>query len=234
MRIVYSFAAAVIVGAFQLILIKRIDRDYDINLRKRWDVTVDALSLTIVICGMIVTFWHVFVDYKTLAVPELFVDMTIIIGTGVLAITDFYKKIVPNRIILILLGVWLLLVGIWTAVILLPLDSIKTVLVPEGGRYLGIMTFLFDAVLGSVIAGGIFLLCYIISRGKLGAGDVKLVFVMGMYITSERILGAVLYGCVFCLIVSMILVLKKKLTMKDGVPMVPFLYAGMMAAYLIL
>ena len=74
----------------------------------------------------------------------------------------------------------------------------------------------------------------LLSKGQLGAGDVKLVFVMGLYLPGERIIGAVFYGTLICCVYSVLLLIRKKITRKDGVPMTPFLYLGTIITYIIM
>ena len=68
----------------------------------------------------------------------------------------------------------------------------------------------------------------------MGAGDVKLVFVMDLYLTGQRILGAVFYGSLLCCAWSLLQLARKKLGLKDGVPLVPFLYLGTLITLFIL
>ena len=44
---------------------------------------------------------------------------------------------------------------------------------------------LFLSLAGALISGIIFLLCYIISKKRLGAGDVKLVFILGLFFDND-------------------------------------------------
>ncbi len=138
-----------------------------------------------------------------------FMTMVLLWAMAVLSITDAKMQRIPNRMLLFLLAVW--------AVFL----SIQVILEPSRG------TALFALSAAGGLTGGLaFLLCYLISKGQLGAGDVKLSAVMGLYLTGQRIIGAVFYGVLLCCIYSLILLCRKKIGLKDGVPLVPFLYAG--------
>ncbi|MBQ1281695.1 MAG: hypothetical protein IIY16_05580, partial [Oscillospiraceae bacterium] len=86
---------------------------------------------------------------------------------------------------------------------------------------------------GALIAGAVFFLCYLISGRQLGGGDVKLSLVMGLYLTGARVMGAVTYGVVLCCIYTVINLLLKRISMKDGIPLVPFLYLGTLLVLLI-
>ena len=144
-------------------------------------------------------------------------DFDIFLWLGILAVTDIKRKIIPNKILVLLLL-------FWTAGV-----SMLLILQTEFG-----LTILFESLAGGTIGGIIFLLCYLLSKGQLGAGDVKLVFVMGLYLTGERIIGAVFYGTLICCVYSVLLLIRKKITRKDGVPMTPFLYLGTIITYIIM
>ena len=93
---------------------------------------------------------------------------------------------------------------------------------------------LFGSLLGALTGGLIFLLCYVLSRGQMGAGDVKLAFVMGLYLTGDKIIGAIFYGVILCMIYSVIQLIRKRIGLKDGVPLAPFLYIGTLITYIIM
>ena len=67
----------------------------------------------------------------------------------------------------------------------------------------------------------------------MGAGDVKLSLLMGLYLSVEYVVGAIVYGCLVGAVYSIVQLLRKKLSRKDMIPFVPFLYAGLIIRYLI-
>ncbi len=138
-------------------------------------------------------------------------------GMGLLAYIDLRFHTVPNRILLVLLA-------LWAAVV-----SVSVILDPGRG-----VARLAMSVSGALFAGIIFLLCYLISGKQLGGGDVKLSFLMGLYLTNERVMGAIIYGVLLCCLVSIVGLLTKKLSAKDGIPLVPFLTFGTMLTLLLL
>ena len=142
--------------------------------------------------------------------------MLLIWAMSVLAVLDYKKQIVPNRFLLLMLLLWTAVTGSY-------------IIVDTGG---GLVLF-FRALAGAVTGGLVFLLCYLLSGRKIGAGDVKLVFVMGLYLTGQRIIGAIFYGALLCCVYSLIQMGRKKLGLKDGVPIVPFLYLGTLITLLI-
>ena len=90
------------------------------------------------------------------------------------------------------------------------------------------------SLMGGIVGGLTFLLCYLLSAKKVGAGDVKLSFVMGLYLTGDRIIGAIFYGTLVCCVYSIVMLIRKKIGLKDGVPMVPFLYIGVLITLFII
>ena len=133
----------------------------------------------------------------------------------VLSVTDLRRKIVPNRLLLWMGGIFLGLTGLSFL----------------GGAEAGLERLILAGI-GSVLMGLVFLIAYFLSRRQLGGGDVKLVALMGLYLTAMRIVGAVFYGLLLCSIFSIIQMVRKKLGRKDGVPLVPFLFIGTFLCYL--
>ncbi len=144
-------------------------------------------------------------------------DMLLSGGMCLLALIDYRLKTVPNRILLVLLGLWAAFV------------SAAVIYDPETG-----LARLFVSLAGAIIAGTVFLLCYLISGRQLGGGDVKLSFIMGLYLSGSRIMGAITYGVLLCCAFSVIQLLRKKVSAKDGIPLVPFLYLGTMITMVII
>ena len=140
---------------------------------------------------------------------EIFMPFIFVCGMSFLTTTDITEHRVPNKALIILLVIWFGLVSI----------SLFT------DVYHAIQLILFSGA-SACIAGLVFILTYFISKKRLGMGDVKLSFIMGLYLGQDRIIGAILYGTVLCCLFSIFQVLRKKLSMKDKVPMVPFLYLG--------
>ena len=139
----------------------------------------------------------------------------ITLAMAIFAYTDFRERRIPNRILLPVALIW-------------PLLMVMAFLTGQEGAF-GLMV---KCIAGAAIAGGAFLLCYIIVRGKLGAGDVKMAALMGLYLGSDKIATALIAGIVISAIYSVIMILAKKLTVKDGLPMAPFLFLGTIIALL--
>jgi leader peptidase (prepilin peptidase)/N-methyltransferase len=133
-----------------------------------------------------------------------------------LTIIDLRLQILPNRIVYPLAGASVVLLGLVALV-----DS-------QGDAYV-------RALLAGVAAFVAFCGLHLVAPGGLGFGDVKLSFVLGLYLGwlgwGELVLGvflAFLYGAV----VGIALIVTKVRSRRDAVPFGPFLAAGAMTAVL--
>lgn len=124
---------------------------------------------------------------------------------------DIREKRVPNVLVGVLLACWVL--------IMVPQLFFQTETA---------LDLMISGGIGFLLGGILFLVVYLISRGGLGGGDVKLMAVSGLYLGFNGVLPAMLYGSVLAALVTLILILLKKLGRKDTFPLVPFLYVGML------
>jgi len=129
----------------------------------------------------------------------------------VAAVFDLKTKRIPNSLILAMIGAWVI-----TMVSKLFMDSDTAIVL------------LKDSALGFVIGGGLFLLMYIISRKGLGGGDVKFMAAAGLFMGFSGILSAMLLGTILAALTGLVLIITKKIGRKDSIPLVPFLYAGIL------
>lgn len=127
------------------------------------------------------------------------------------SLTDILEKRVPNRLVAALAVAWLL--------ILAPLALYD----PSSAIAIGV-----NGGVGLLIAGVVLLVVYFVSRRGLGGGDVKLMSVAGLYLGYDGALSALLYGSVLSAVTAVTLILMKKMTAKDTIPLIPFLYAGIL------
>lgn len=79
---------------------------------------------------------------------------------------------------------------------------------------------------GALWGGGIVFFVYLLGRGTVGAGDVKLLAVVGYYLGSGKICIAVFWMVVLAAGYGMSQVMLKKKGIKEGIPFAPFVFAG--------
>lgn len=152
-------------------------------------------------------------EYSDMIFSLLYV---ILVGMTIICFTDYWEKIVPNKILLGLILIYILIVGFHGV------HNLETIRMQFASIALG---FLF-----CLISFG---LVYLLGKGTMGAGDVKLALVMGIYMTSNYVVGAILYGCIISAVYSVIQLIRKKVSGKDQLPFVPFLYIGVVIQYMI-
>ena len=126
-----------------------------------------------------------------------------------LGFIDQQKTIIPNKILLMMVVIRAVLLGgeitvrpsLW-------MDLLKSAF---GGMLLGFI---------------IFLLARIFSRKSVGMGDVKLAAVLGWYLGGALIWFDLVISLSLAAIYSIVQLIRKKLNMKDSIPLAPFFSVG--------
>ena len=90
--------------------------------------------------------------------------------------------------------------------------------------------FTLSALLGGAVGFGLMLLPYLISRGGMGAGDVKLAGLIGMVVGFPQVLAALLVGIIIGGLVAVFLLVARLRGRKEAIPFGPFLAVGAMVA----
>jgi leader peptidase (prepilin peptidase)/N-methyltransferase len=134
-----------------------------------------------------------------------------------LSVIDLRLFLLPNRIVFPLAG---------SSLVLLGLGALAE---DERGAY-------GPGVLAGAIAFVAFALLHIVSPRSMGFGDVKLAFVLGLFLGylgwGELVLGLFL-GFLYGAVIGIGLIVTKLRTRRDHVPFGPFLAAGTMTAVLV-
>ena len=110
-------------------------------------------------------------------------------------VEDHKEQLVPNRVLLLLLVLFPILLGGYG------IHDMDTVLKIIPSIILGFLFCLISFGLG-----------YLLSHGSMGAGDVKLSLIMGIYLTGNDIPGAIFYGCLIAAGYSIVQLLRKKIS----------------------
>ncbi len=143
---------------------------------------------------------------------ELFIYATLLFLLFAIAQIDLRHRIVPN--ILIAVG---LIIGL-----LFYLPHLLSVLLPVPEALVSERA-LSDAFLGLLLGGGIMLVIFLVSRGGMGAGDIKLMALIGLYVGLRGTAVVLLLGFLFGALTGIIFMVTGKLTRKDALPFAPFL-----------
>ncbi len=185
------------------------------NKKRRFLRSMPEIIVLVVSEAAVLRIWYSYTSGK-LGGLMLLMLIIMLYGMTILCMTDYWEKVVPNRILLLWMMIWILVMGSY------------------GVRDLNaMMRHMFGVILGLVFCMLSFGFCYLISKGNMGAGDVKLAVIMGMYLTGDYVVGAVFYGCILSAVFSILMLARGKMTRKDSIPFVPFLYVGVVIRYFI-
>lgn len=96
----------------------------------------------------------------------------------------------------------------------------------------GLFSYFLPYVLSAAIPAGIFFLIYFFSKGSwMGAGDIEIVAMMGLFLGWPNTLTAFYFAFPVGAVCGLIAVYAKKAEMRSEIPFGPFLIAGTFVAY---
>ncbi len=182
-------------------------------LKRRKKSFIIILSVYIVMAVMMISVYQ----KKMITVPVMIQSILLWDGLFLISEIDLKLKKIPNKILLILFILRCL--GI----------IIETIFEKDG--ILG--KFVFSSV-GMITGAIVLLICMFISRGGVGAGDVKLYAVIGFYFGLVGIIQIMMYSLFLAAIFSIFMLIGKKAKMKSTLPMAPFICAGLTVYYIFL
>lgn len=122
---------------------------------------------------------------------------------------DARERIIPNSFIGIGLVFWL---------VLALLDIFL-----GGTPWLQLLVF---SGVGGIACGGLLLIIALLTKSALGMGDVKMFFVLGLLYGLTDAYGILLFSVIAMGLVSIALLIAKKVTTKSTIPMAPFVTLG--------
>ena len=152
---------------------------------------------------------YLVLKYKADDIMTILRSVSLIAFGYVAAYLDFKTRKVPNKLVLIMLAVWAVLMAGYVIVDIEP--AIK---------------LLVQSLIGGAAAGGLFLAIYYVSRKGVGGGDIKLIAVMGLFMTMAKLMPMLFFSALSSALFSAVLLITKRATMKSAIPLVPFLYLG--------
>ena len=147
---------------------------------------------------------------QELSVYLLLHEVLLVFGY-VAAAGDLRTMCIPNCLVVAMFGAWV--------VVMVPQLFLQTEIA---------VAVCLSGLVGAAMSGILLLVVYLVSRKGLGGGDVKFMAVSGLYLGAADVLPALLYGAVLSALVGAVMVLLKKISMRDAIPLVPFLFAGML------
>ena len=140
---------------------------------------------------------------------KAFMNAEVILWLQVLGLIDLKEKIIPNRLVVTGIAFWamLMLIEIFIA-------------------HTSWQQLLLFSLTGAGVCGGVLFVIALIVKSALGMGDVKMFFVIGLLYGLSNTYSILLFSVLVMAIVSIVLLIMKKVTRKTAIPMAPFVAFG--------
>ena len=136
------------------------------------------------------------------------------IAAGLLVLVTLFDRacnIIPNKILFLPL-------------VLAPLLILIDILLNPNLWRSSVGTYLIAALMG----GGIFFISRFITHGGIGAGDIKLMFVLGLLLGVKGYINVLIYSMLAVFIYSVALLITKRGSLNDRIALGPFVFLGFM------
>lgn len=144
---------------------------------------------------------------KSLSVGGLIYGLLLLIGIIIMSDIDIRKYEIPNKILLYFLVLGML-------------------------RIASDLAHLPGYLIAFLLMGGLLLAIAVLSGGKLGGGDIKLMAVAGLCLGLRDVFLALAVASLVGTLIGLLLIALKKIKKEDYLPFGPFLGAGIYLAYL--
>ncbi|HEY5589003.1 MAG TPA: A24 family peptidase [Candidatus Paceibacterota bacterium] len=208
------FFGGLVIGFFLCIVIKKISylvaskeniENY-INIMnskkiKKYTQFTTRDIIVILISGLLFIISFLQIGLNVIFIKALVLNSILI----VVSFIDIEHQIIPNKII-----IFTLVIGVLFSFV----DNIS----------------FMSGVVGMLFGGGVLLILALVP-GVLGGGDIKLMFVLGMFLGAKGVLYALLLAFVIASIISIFLLVFKIKKRKDYIPFGPFLAIGSFLAF---
>lgn len=174
-------------------------------LSKNRKLILYLISVFVLMCGL--SFWLVFVYDNTLI--ENMKRITLLGLLVTVSVTDIKEQIIPNKVILI---------GIFIRICY----AISELVTLGNGYFAVLRSDAFSVVLAAVL----FLLGVLVIKNGIGMGDVKLIFVMGLYQGITGVVSSLFCSLIISFFVAIFMLIAKKKSRKDAIAFAPSVLAG--------
>lgn len=215
--IVYLVYTAVLIAASFVYLTFRYPSKEEEKKESFWKKNIKVLIAAAAALAILlfVTVPYVYKnDFSHLMTPMRW--LTIYWGTFLCAVIDTREKKIPNVIV--------------AALLLIILVFITINLFQDITMWRSILGV---TALGALIGGGIMFVAMVISRKGVGMGDVKLYIAIGAFVGSREIITTMFFAIFSAAIAGAFLLLSRKASLKDSVPMAPYAFIGVAAVFLL-
>ena len=143
-----------------------------------------------------------------LSMIDILLEITLIISLIIIAIYDVKQRVISNRFLIALAAVRVMFFFVFC-------------------------NFTLAKFLEITVVISIGILIYMILKGKIGAGDIKLIFVISLYLTTKEFIYAMFITMILMLISGIVLLSLRKSNRKSLVPLSPFISLGTIIALIV-
>ena len=166
-----------------------------------------AFCVAILTISILTYLYSFFVSDATFL--KAFLNAEVALRLQVLGLIDLKEKSIPNELIITGIVFWamLTLVEIFIA-------------------HTSWQQLLLFSLTGAGVCGGVLFVIALIVKSALGMGDVKMFFVIGLLYGLSNTYSILLFSVLVMAIVSIVLLIMKKVTRKTAIPMAPFVAFG--------
>lgn len=153
--------------------------------------------------GLLFAFAFIYFGFQL----ELIVALLLISLLMIIFVSDIFYMLIPNKVLLFFLPLFII------ARIFIPLDP------------------WYDALIGAVVGYVLLAIIIIVSKGGMGAGDMKLFGVIGFALGWKNILLTFFLAALFGALIGGMLMLFKKVKKGEPIPFGPFIVLGALISY---
>lgn len=178
---------------------------------------LDFVALIVMLVTFFVATFIFFKGYffESESFMRALMNAEVMMWLSIIGYIDARERIIPNSMI----GIGLVF---WFVLILLDIFV-------GGTPWLQLLVF---SGVGGIVCGGILFVIALISKSALGMGDVKLFLVLGLLYGLTDAYGILLFSVIVMGVVSIVLLIAKKVTRKSTIPMAPFVVIGFLLSIL--
>jgi len=157
--------------------------------------------IVILISGLLFLISFMKIGLNIIFIKALVLDSILI----VVSFIDIEHQIIPNKLIIFILAIGVLF------------------------SFINDISFI-NEIFGMLFGGGVLFLLALVP-GSLGGGDIKLMFVLGIFLGAKGVLVALFLAFIIASIISILLLSFKIKKRKDYIPFGPFLALGSFIAF---
>ncbi|MDP4178443.1 MAG: A24 family peptidase [Bacillota bacterium] len=202
--IILLLMMSIIIGVMLYFVVKKSSEAiilYKDNIRTFLNFNLKYIYILAVTASLLILISYYKFGFSMLFIKAVIFDCILI----VVSFIDLIHNIIPNKLLLIAFILGIVLVFIWNITLL-------------------------DALLG-MLAGGIILFIMGLVPKSIGGGDIKLMFVLGLFLGLRRVMYSLMFSFILAAIISLILLVSRIKGLKEHIPLGPFLAIGSFAAF---